>query len=327
MPTKILIVRFSSIGDIVLTTPVLRQLKQQLDGETEIHYLTKASFAPIVESIPYVHKVWHFEDNLDALIEELKKEEFDYLIDLHKNFRSSKVKNHLKLLTFSFDKLNWEKWLLVNFGINKMPDIHIVDRYLSSAKSFDLNDDGKGLDYFIPPHEEIEIGALHSELKKGYLVWVLGAAHPGKRLSSERTISILKSVKHPVVLLGGKAEEEMAKEVDAAVGSHSFNFCGQLSIHGSASVIKQAAVVVSPDTGMMHIAAALKKNIISLWGCTVPELGMYPYRPGEQSVMLQPHGLSKRPCSKLGDKCKYKGYCINRIDEQEVTSAIDKIFT
>src|ERR1700722_2893847 len=107
---KFLIIRFSSIGDIVLTTPVIRCLKKQL-ATAEVHYLTKAAFLPILKANPYVDRIHTLTDNdLNATIEELKKEDFDYVIDLHHNLRTWKVKRGLKKQAFSFDKLNVEKW-------------------------------------------------------------------------------------------------------------------------------------------------------------------------------------------------------------------------
>jgi len=320
--TRILIIRFSSIGDIVLTTPVIRALRQQLDGEVVIHYLTKTAFASIVESNPHVDHVWKFDEDLDGIIAELKDQAFDYVIDLHKNIRSSRVKHGLKTLTFSFDKLNFKKLLLTSFGIDRMPDVHIVDRYMASVQSFGIEDDGEGLDFFIPEKEELSLSELGPMLASGYVVWVVGAAHPGKRFSVEKSAAILKEVKQTVVLVGGADEVEDAAKIDSACGGNVVNLCGNLSIMGSASVISKAEAVVTPDTGMMHIAAAFKRRVISIWGCTSPKLGMYPYRPGKGSEILEPVGLDKRPCSKLGDSCKYPVNCIESIENSAVISAL-----
>src|SRR5689334_7739334 len=108
---KFLVIRFSSIGDIVLTSPVVRCLKTQV-ATAEVHYLTKQSFAPIFTANPYIDKMHYLQDNLDSIIETLKQEDFDYVIDLHHNLRTLKVKRALNKKTFSFNKLNIEKWLL-----------------------------------------------------------------------------------------------------------------------------------------------------------------------------------------------------------------------
>ena len=146
---KFLVIRFSSIGDIVLTTPVVRCLKKQV-VTAEVHYLTKKSFAKIFEANPYIDKVHYLENDLNAVIASLQQEDFDYVIDLHNNLRTKKVKQALKKQAFSFTKLNIQKWLLTALKINKMPAIHIVDRYLQTLESFGVKNDGAGLDYFIP---------------------------------------------------------------------------------------------------------------------------------------------------------------------------------
>jgi len=132
---KVLIIRFSSIGDIVLTTPIIRCVKKQIP-EVEVHYLVKHSFRKIIESNPFVDKTHALNDNLPYVLEELKSENFDYIIDLHHNLRTLKVKRALrKVPALSFNKLNLKKWLLTALKINVMPKVHIVDRYFDTVKT------------------------------------------------------------------------------------------------------------------------------------------------------------------------------------------------
>lgn len=316
---KFLIIRFSSIGDIVLTTPVIRCLKKQL-LTAEVHYLTKASFQPILKANPYVDRIHTLKDNLDELIEELKKEDFDYVIDLHHNLRTWKVKRGLKKQAFSFDKLNIEKWLLTNFKINKLPDRHIVDRYLDTLKAFNIKNDGGGLDYFIPADEELQPTDIPTSHQAGYIGLVIGAAHATKRLPLHKLETLCKEARQPLILLGGPEDAETAKKLAAIDPIKIYNACGQFKLNESAGLVRQAKMIVTHDTGLMHIAAAFKRPIISIWGNTVPEFGMYPYygdnylfhyRQGNQRLfgdlpylIMEVKGLSCRPCSKIGyDKC------------------------
>ena len=131
---KFLLIRFSSIGDVVLTTPVIRCLKKQVN-DAEVHFLTKNSFAEIIENNLYIDKKIYFEDDLNAIIKNLKAENYDYIIDLHNNLRTFLIKLWLMKKSFSFNKLNFEKWLMVNSKINRLPNIHIVDRYMETIKS------------------------------------------------------------------------------------------------------------------------------------------------------------------------------------------------
>jgi ADP-heptose:LPS heptosyltransferase len=316
---KFLIIRFSSIGDIVLTTPVVRCLKKQV-ATAEVHYLTKAAFRPILKANPYVDRIHTLTDDLEATIEELRKEDFDYVIDLHHNLRTWKVKRGLKKPAFSFDKLNVEKWLLTNFKIDKMPDRHIVDRYLDTLKTFNVVNDGAGLDYFIPADEELKPTDIPTAHQAGYIGLVIGAAHATKRLPLHKLEAICKGARHPLILLGGPEDAETAKKLAAIDPIKIYNACGQFKLNESAALVRQAKMIVTHDTGLMHIAAAFKRPVISIWGNTVPEFGMYPYygdnylfhyRQGAQRLfgdlpyqIMEIKGLSCRPCSKIGyDKC------------------------
>ncbi len=260
---KILVVRFSSIGDIVLTTPVLRCIKQQLQG-TELHFLCKKQFRFLVESNPYIDKVYLLEKNTGDLLRELKQESYDYLIDLHHNLRTLRLKARLGVKTLSFDKLNYKKWLRVNLKVDILPRIHIVDRYLETVKSLGVKNDHKGLDYFIPEKDRVN------------------------------------------------AKKEFPAKI--------INACGKYNLHQSACFVEQSEKVISSDTGLMHIAAAFKKQIISIWGNTIPEFGMYPYMPGQGSRIVEVRDLDCRPCSKLGYKKCPKGHfkCMNETDMRQV---------
>ncbi len=313
---KILIIRFSSIGDIVLTTPVIRCLKEQ-QPNVEIHYLTKKSFKAILENNPYVSKIHTINKNISEIIDELKKENFDFVVDLHNNLRSSQVKLKLKKKSSTFKKLNFKKWILVNFKINKMPAMHIVDRYLQTVEQFGISNDKNGLDYFIPSKDEIKMEMLPVTHQNGYIGFVIGAKHFTKQLPIEKIISICKNQLQPIVLLGGKEDVELATIIEKALGEKIYNACGKYNLNQSASIIKQAEKIITHDTGLMHIAAAFKKQIISVWGSTVPDFGFTPYLPNENSKIVEVKNLSCRPCSKIGyNKCPKAHFkCMMEIDE------------
>ena len=323
---KFLILRFSSIGDIVLTTPVIRCLRLQMP-EAEIHFLSRQNFRDVLEHNPYINKNIFFKDDVDEVISELKKEKYDYIIDLHHNIRSLRVKRALKTKSFSFNKLNIEKWLIVNLKINRLPQQHIVDRYLETISSFGIKNDGQGLDYFISAKEEKAIEKLPEAFGKNFIAWAIGAHHATKQLPIEKMISIAKKIKLPVVILGGKEDINKSKELIRHFQSPVFNGCGIFSINESAAIIKHAQHVLTHDTGMMHIAAAFRKNIISVWGNTIPEFGMSPYLPAAfatNSLIVQVNNLSCRPCSKIGyQKCP-KGHfkCMKEINENEIIKTL-----
>ena len=314
---KVLIIRFSSIGDIVLTTPVIRCLKLQ-EPSTEIHYLTKKTFQSLLENNPYIHKIHAIEKDIKEITSVLKKENFDWIIDLHNNLRSLHLKFLLGRPATVFKKLNFQKWLLVQFKINVMPPVHIVDRYLQTIQQFGIKNDLKGLDYFIPEKDEVDPSGFPVTHQQQYIGFVIGAKHFTKQLPIEKIISICKKLAQPIILLGGKEDYERGAAIEKAVGQFIYNACGRYNLNQSASIIRQATRIISHDTGLMHIAAAFNKNISSVWGNTVPAFGFSPYQPGNKSMIIEVVHLPCRPCSKIGyDKCP-KGHfkCMQEIDEQ-----------
>ena len=308
---KFLIIRFSSIGDIVLTTPVVRCLKKQV-VTAEIHFLTKKSFAKIIEANPYIDKIHYLENDLQASIQQLQQEDFDYIIDLHHNLRTARVKRSLQKQSFSFNKLNWQKWLLTVFKINKLPAVHIVDRYMNTLKSFGVRNDGAGLDYFIGGEDVVNETDIPTSHLAGYIGLVIGAAHNTKKYPLHKLEEFCTAINHPVIVMGGKEDADTGKQLSAIDPFKIYNACGKFNINESADLIRRAKMIITNDTGLMHIAAAFKRPVISLWGNTVPAFGMYPYygadflsrqQKSPYDIMEVNH-LSCRPCSKIGyDKC------------------------
>lgn len=328
---KILIIRFSSIGDIILTSPVVRCVQKQLGAE--VHFLTKKNFRGLVESNPYIKRVWTIEEKISEIATDLKAENFDYVIDLHKNLRTWQVRTQVAGQFFAFQKLNVHKWLMVNLKINCLPKVHIVDRYLKTVAPLGVQNDGVGLDYFIPAKDEINLLGmdrlmLPEAVKKGdkYIAFVIGAAHATKRLPTEKIVAICHKVTYPIVLLGGKEDIENGQIIENQLLGHVTNLCGQLNLNQSASMIRQAAKVVTHDTGLMHIAAAFRKDIISIWGNTIPEFGMTPYLPTQNSEICEVPSLNCRPCSKIGFKKCPKGHfrCMNDQNTEGVAAAINR---
>jgi len=319
MGLKILIVRFSSIGDIVLTTPVIRALRTSLDAE--VHYATKQKFSSVLKYNPYLEKVHCLGDDFKAFSNALKAENFDAVIDLHKNLRTLRLRLALRKPWYAFDKLNFEKWLLVNLKIDKLPNVHIVDRYLAPAIKLGAEPDALGLDFFLGHEDEVEREWLPETHRKGYVAFSIGGQHATKRLPTSRIIDLCERINQPVILLGGKEDSAVGEEIAAffqveereaksleEMGKRTviFNACGKFTLGQSAFLLKNARAVFTHDTGLMHIAAAFRKKIYSIWGNTVPEFGMYPYRTN--FVIYEKKGLSCRPCSKIGHAACPKGH-------------------
>ncbi|MBK8582089.1 MAG: glycosyltransferase family 9 protein [Flavobacteriales bacterium] len=302
---KVLVIRFSSIGDIILTSPVLRSLKQQVPG-AEVHFLTKEAFGSLVISSPYVDRVHLLGEDLRNVLSALKKEKFDLVVDLHNNVRTRRVKMALGVPSKSFPKLNREKWLLVNFKKDKLPPIHIVDRYLSTVEHLGVKNDGQGLDLFIPKEKEVDLASLPATHHNGYIALCIGAGHFTKRLPPHKLVELAVKLKGPMVIIGGPGDQAVGRMICNAVGVRALDTTGKYDLLGSASLIRQATSVIAHDSGAMHVASAFRKNVVSVWGNTVPQFGMGPYIPQhpERAHISEVLGLSCRPCSKIGfDQC------------------------
>ena len=307
---KILVVRFSSIGDIVLTTPVVRMLKKQLNAQ--VHYLTKSSYVSLLKNNPYIDSVFQIENSINEVIADLKQEEYDYVIDLHSNLRTQILKLKLGVPSRSFNKLNMEKFMLTTFKLDSLPKVHIVDRYLETITHLGIKNDNMGLDFFLKKEDEVDLSAFPT----AYIAFVIGGQHATKILPTKKIISIINKLDESIILVGGPEDFERGEEIISAT-KNVINSCGKFSINQSAYLVKNAKHIITHDTGMMHIAAAFGQKIYSVWGNTVPEFGMYPYFENEQSKRIEVQSLSCRPCSKIGyDKCP-KGHfkCMQEIDE------------
>lgn len=323
---KILVIRFSSIGDIVLTTPVVRCLKNQIQ-DVEIHVLAKKKFSNLYKTNPYVDKVYEYDDSLKKNIQELKLENYDYIVDLQKNKRSVRVTRALRCPHSSFPKLNFKKFLLTAFKINTMPDIHIVDRYFKAVEKLGVKNDCQGLDFFISEKNDYPISELPANFQDGFYAFVIGGTYKTKILPAVKIVEVIKKLQRPVVLLGGPDDIERADEVLSSVdNANVISLAGKINLEQSASLVKKAKSVLTNDTGLMHIAAAFHKNIVSVWGNTVPELGMYPYLPKEPEKchIVECKNVRCRPCSKLGFKECPKRHlrCMMEIDSDVIVERL-----
>lgn len=322
---KILIIRFSSIGDIVLTTPIVRCLRHQYP-DAQLHVLTKSSYRSIYASNPHVDKVFELSSNMKELVRQLREEHYDFVVDLHKNWRSWRVRMALHRPSASFPKLDFQKFLYTKLKIGKLPSVHIVDRYFKAVEKLGVHNDGQGLDFYFNEGDELHYEDLPEAFREGFVAVVIGGQHSTKILPVDKVVEVCEALDYPVVLVGGSEDAARGDRIKAKVGSYVGNTCGRLTLGQSASLLKLADAVLTNDTGMMHIAAALRKPIVSVWGNTVPEFGMYPYLPQgmKPAAIVENKSLRCRPCDKLGyAKCP-KGHfnCMNSLDSKEIVEKI-----
>lgn len=299
------------MGDIVLTTPVIRALNQQL--KAKIDFLTKPQYVSLLESNTYINRIFSLNDKVDFL----QKNKYDYVVDLQNNLRSWKIRSKIQTKSFVFNKKSLRRYLLIYFGIDLLKN-HVVDRYFATVASLNVVNDNQGLDFNVSSYVKPEFNTSQS-----YIAWCIGGTHNPKKLSAKQITQVVSKLKIPVVLLGGNNDLDIAKEIiNNGECKSVYNFCGKLSVQESSYLIKESKMLLTNDTGMMHIASALKMPIISFWGCTKPSLGFTPYMTDPSSIKI----ISKRsakPCSKHGKHCKYgKNGCIKEIDPQLIYDSV-----
>lgn len=323
---KILVVRFSSIGDIVLTFPVIRCLKEQLP-QAEIHFLTKKAFESLTIASNFIDKKHFLEADLNQTIATLQNEKFDLIIDLHNNLRTRILSFKLGVKTHRFPKLNFEKWLLTSFKINRLPEKHVVDRYFEAVATLGVKNDGKNNQFYIPSTEIVDCTTSYNLAPKSYLAVAIGAQFATKRIPESKLLEILSQVHLPIILLGGKEDFSQAESICQKLSNQSIsNACGKHSLLASASLVSQSKVLLTNDTGLMHIASCFAIPIITVWGNTVPALGMYAYKPEKEVKITQFEvpNLSCRPCSKIGfHSCPKKHFdCMLKQDASKIAGEI-----
>lgn len=316
---KILVIRFSSMGDIIYTTPVVRCLKEQLPGG-EVHFLTKAAFKYIYDGNPYVDEVLLLKDKLSDTIDEIKAGQYDYIIDLHNNLRTAIIKLRTGIKSSTFPKYTVRKWLSLKLRLKLVPPTHLVDRYMQAVAFLGVKNDEKPIDYFIKKEYQLA-DLLPASHQKGYVVLIIGATHFTKRMPNAKISNICGQIELPVVLLGGNDVKANGEEINLTVGDKIYNACGKTTLDESVYLLSKATRVIGFDTGLTHIAEAFKVPIASIWGSTVPELlGVQPYQVKDAEVI----GIELvcRPCSKFGlDKCPLGHFkCMNDIPENVVVS-------
>ena len=282
---------------------------------------------------PYIDKVHLYGGDMSRTVNKLKQENYDVIIDLHHNIRTQSIKWQLGKKSYSFNKLNIEKWLLVNLNIDRLPDVHIVDRYMDACKELGIVNDGEGLDYYIQEKDEVDINTLPEAFRNGYLAWVIGSKQRTKQFPNEKILNVLLSAEMPVIILGGKEDKSDGKALSMGLINRKdvLNTCGEYSLNQSASLVRQAKLVVTNDTGLMHIASAYKKKIISIWGSTIPQFGMTPYYGNHyiaNRIIETTEDLKCRPCSKIGYSHCPKGHfnCMKMISEFNLIKEINYLY-
>jgi lipopolysaccharide heptosyltransferase II len=324
--TKILVFRLSSIGDIVLTSALVRCLKKQYP-EAQIDFVIKKQFKQLIEFNPHLHTIYTINSSegingLRKVKATIKQEQYDVFIDIHKNMRSLfiMVGSGAKR-TLTYKKHIFKRTLLTSFGFNKYKNItHVYQRFIEAAKPIDVKNDNEGTELFIPSN--IDVKVLQVLLSNGligdkpYVLFCPGASFKNKQWLPERFVELAKYLLDKedvnVVLSGGRAEEDICKYILQETNGRVIDLSVRFTILESAVIAKYAKAVVANDTGMLHIAEALKVPVVGIYGPTSRQLGYYPIL--EKSLVVEVD-LPCRPCTKMGaQSCPKKHWkCMKEI--------------
>jgi len=317
------------MGDVILTSPVIRALHALIDGVAEVHFLTKRSFSAAVKGLEGVHRVWEIDRTTAEVEQGLKEVGFHYVVDLHANARSGFVKRALRAgegrtLDLTVDKRSFHKILLVRTGLDRLAGQHVVERYLDTLRPFGdaqaaLATNGESA---------LKLPVLPAQERGGGAFLALGAAHAGKAIPESHWLEVIAGLRNEnrsVTLIGGPDEQALAERlcgVQAGVSS----LCGQANWTKTFLAMAKADVLVAGDTGAMHAGAALNIPMVVVWGCTSPALGMGPWKPHPATVQLEPEQpLRTRPCSRLGDRCRHTVPCIQRVSPERILAEINGV--
>ena len=327
--TKVLIIRFSSIGDIVLTTPLLRMFKSAFP-ECDVDFLVKAKYSEILKNNPYINRLLTLTShNLWQLIKEIRRKKYDNIIDLQMDFRSlliSIFSGHFHRKVFNTRR--FKRFLLITFRKNYYKEIKPVPlRFFESVEDLGIKDDGKGADfYFSSSEKKLVTDRLKSDNinnTNSLIILAPGAGRNTKRWPVEKYSEVAKSLidtGYNVVTIGDKMDNDICSQI-AKVSEKIKNYAGEFTLQQVGALLSMAKLLVTNDTGVMHIGTAVCQNVIAIFGPTTEILGFYPFR-GNAKVIE--HTLQCRPCSYHGtDTCPQKHFqCMKRISVKEVVDEI-----
>jgi heptosyltransferase-2 len=319
---RVLVVRLSAIGDIVLTTPLLEELHRALP-HAMIDYCTKAPFMPLVASNPVVVSVVTPESVSPGT-------EYDLVVDLQNNRRSRAMIRKIRAGKVTrYHKSNWKKVLLVHFKINVSEGCQsVVERYGEALDGIAGKVTSPCLLYPSPDDRAFAAGALGTEAP--VLAVCFGANHFTKRYPLERFARIIGLVASAttarVLLLGGKEDEADAAKLMAALPetarSRVLSLAGKASLMQSAALLERSALVLCNDTGLMHIASAFGRKLFVIFGSSVREFGFMPWKADYE--LFETEGLKCRPCSHIGRSTCPEGHfrCMTDIAPERIAAKI-----
>jgi ADP-heptose:LPS heptosyltransferase len=327
-PKRILIIRFSSIGDIVLTFTVASTIKS-LYPHCKIDFVTKPQFKELLNACPDLDTIYTLTGTVAQLRKEIDFNQYDAILDLHHNLRSRILLGFQFGKVYRFPKNNIEKWLLTTFKIRPKIIRHVTERYLETLSAYTKAPIvGIAPAYRVPDASKIDIKETFQVEPSKYVAVAIGAQFATKRMPTDLLVELIQKINLPVLLLGAKEDQLTANEIlEQCTSNIIFSAVGTATIHESAWLVKNAKALLTHDTGLMHIGASFEVPLHVIWGNTTRDFGMYPYRVEQEQVFnYEVSGLSCRPCSKIGHQSCPKGHfsCMRQQDLVAIANAINE---
>lgn len=327
-PKRILIIRFSSIGDIVLTFTVASTIKS-LYPHCKIDFVTKPQFKELLNACPDLDTIYTLTGTVAQLRKEIDFNQYDAILDLHHNLRSRILLGFQFGKVYRFPKNNIEKWLLTTFKIRPKIIRHVTERYLETLSAYTKAPIvGIAPAYRVPDASKIDIKETFQVEPSKYVAVAIGAQFATKRMPTDLLVELIQKINLPVLLLGAKEDQLTANEIlEQCTSNIIFSAVGTATIHESAWLVKNAKALLTHDTGLMHIGASFEVPLHVIWGNTTRDFGMYPYRVEQEQVFnYEVSGLSCRPCSKIGHQSCPKGHfsCMRQQDLVAIAHAINE---
>ena len=320
---KVLVIRFSSLGDVILTTAFLYALRKECSS-CEIWYVTKSEFAEILKDQPYIDRLIYLErkENIIHLSKRIDAE-FDCIFDLHNNLRSTLLRNIIKAKKVKIV----EKHILYRYKLLKKSKG--LTKFIKNRTTKDVVEDELNL---LKPYKHIKDDASikpvlylnrTKSFKKPVIAVAPGARWKTKQWPTEYFIELINKLDiyyNPTILLFGSKDEVKIADNIFSKSKNVLNFVGKLSIAETASYMRSSDVAVSNDSGLMHMAIALDIPVVAMFGPTVKGFGFFPR--GRNTIIEK--NLECRPCSMHGsNSCKMNTYeCMRSITPSEVFDAV-----
>ncbi len=328
----ILVVRFSSIGDVLLTTPLLRALRTKWPG-ARVTVLTKRAYLPLVSDNPNVTEAFGLtpQDTVRSAAALIRQVRYSHILDLQGGTRTALLRLVARGPWTGFSHRRFARELLIRFKHNRYTEhVPVPERYFEAAADLDVEPDGGPIEFFLKPAADEKAAAWLARAGVGKtraLVAVApGAAHATKRWPVEHWIKLIRQITHTgadIVALGGPEDSAVGAEIAARGGAQVASAAGELSLQETGAVLKRAAALISGDTGVMHMATGVGTPVVALFGPTVRQFGFFPYN-AHASVVER--NLGCRPCSSHGStECPLEHHlCMREILPDMVFTALSR---